>query len=125
MFIFKIFRIRKQVKDIKKGIADPAGFAVKQTFDVIKGYLVVLALITFFVLGFLFILGWTEIIAQSSLFARMLFWILFIPLALFWSIISTTFWRLRRLMKHARSKFQHDTIHVKVEEVKEPEQLSK
>ena len=55
MFIFKIFRIRKQVKDIKKGIADPAGFAVKQTFDVIKGYLVVLALITFFVLGFLFL----------------------------------------------------------------------
>lgn len=124
MFIFKIFRIRKQMRDIKKGIADPAGFAVKQTFGIIKGYLIVLALITFFVLGFLFIFGWTEIITQSGLFARVLFWILFIPLALFWTIACTTFWKLRRLIRHTRSKFSHDTIHVEAE-VKEPEQLSK
>ena len=122
MFIFKIFRIRKQVKNIREGAQDPAGFAGKQATDIVRGYVIILAFFTIIILSALFILGFTDFLIESSIVARVLFWILFIPLLLFWSLISVTLRQLKRLAKEAKEKVSRETIHVKAE-VKDPETL--
>ncbi|PCI21321.1 hypothetical protein COB64_00360 [Candidatus Wolfebacteria bacterium] len=103
MFIFKIFRLRKQLRAIKSGVADPSGFVVDQALGMIKGYVIVLAFLTLVVLGLLFVFGWTDLITQSTLFARILFWIIFIPLSLFWIIIITTLRAIKRMIQNLKN----------------------
>lgn len=112
MFIFKVFKIRKQVRDVREGVRDPSGFLVKEAKAAVRGYMIFLVIVTILVLGLLFIFGYTNLIVEPSLFAQVLFWILLIPLLVFWGIAYFTWRAINRMVKRAQEEFRSGTIHV-------------
>jgi uncharacterized membrane protein len=90
--IFKIFQIRK---DIKEGREAPASFAVDKGFEFFFGLLLIPLIIYLAVVTLLFLSGYTEVFGFESGLARLVFWLLAIPGAIF----SLMFYKIRKFIK--------------------------
>jgi len=86
MIILKIFRLKKQIKNIKDGINNPSDFASKNIINILTTYIIIAVIIDLIILTILFLLGYTNIIIKPIGLARFLFWLdlfLTIPVGIF------------------------------------------
>lgn len=95
--IFKIFQIRK---DIREGREAPASFATSKGFELIFGLLLIPLIIYLSVVTLLFLSGYTEVFGFESGLARLVFWLLAIPGAIF----SLMFYKIRKFIKRLSKK---------------------
>jgi nitrogen fixation/metabolism regulation signal transduction histidine kinase len=102
-----IFRIISIYRKTKKGLADPTGFVGEEVRDAYIGAAIVPGLILLAVVVLLFIFGYTNLVAPSSLFPKILFWV-FLVVELLYVVIATVVGKmLNRLINAIEAKIKN------------------
>jgi membrane protein implicated in regulation of membrane protease activity len=101
--IFKILKIRKSIREARE---NPGKFGAGELMDLVKGVLVVPALVVLGVLVILFIFGFTHIIGAPSGLARFFFVLFLIPTV----IVSIFINRLLNSFKNRSAQFVNTTV---------------
>lgn len=95
--IFKIFQIKK---DIKEASQNPASFGLGKGGEFLLGLIIIPIIIYIAVVVLLFLSGYTETFGIESILARVVFWVLFIPGAL----SALLFFKIRNFLKKLSKK---------------------
>ena len=102
--LIKIIRARKQYKDTKDAMNDPMGFAMGSIKGALLGQILpgIITLVLFFAL--LFILSFTGLLGGPYLLAKVIFWILAVPLIISLLTAASLYVRFRGAAKQAKSQ---------------------
>lgn len=89
------------MRKVREGSADPKSFAVEETMDFIKGFLILISAIALPIIAFLGVLGFSDWIINANGVARVFFW-LFLVIWLFWFLVTRFIYRrIKRTVTHA------------------------
>lgn len=103
--LFKIFTIRKMVKDAQE---NPGEFAGGEIQDFLIGMLIVPVLIVVLLIGFFFIVGFTTVVGGPFMIGKIFFYILLIS----GTLTSIVLWKIIAFAKRITKKTVDTTIHV-------------
>lgn len=82
MLILNFFKFKNQIKDANEAARDPEGFAKSMVKQTITGYLFSFLASTVLILLGLGLLGYSSLLGGPHVFAKVLFWIILIPVIL-------------------------------------------
>jgi uncharacterized membrane protein len=102
--LIKIIRARRQYKDTKDAMNDPMGFAMGSMKGALLAQILpgIITLVLFFAL--LFILSFTGLLGGPYLLAKVIFWILVVPLIISLLTAASLYVRFRGATKQAKSQ---------------------
>lgn len=111
--IFTAIKTVLQVRELKKGLKDPSGFAQEKVIESIIESMLYIFIPVGIVSLLLFLFGYTHVFTNPSGLARVFFWIILIPSSLFAFIVYKALYFLRRKMKQVDK-----TIKAEIREIK-------
>jgi hypothetical protein len=103
--LFKIFTIRKMMRDAKE---NPGQFAGGEIQDLLVGMFIVPILIGILLLALFFILGFTSVLGGPFMIGRIFFYLFLIG----GGTTSFILWKIIKFTKQITKKAVDDTIHV-------------
>jgi O-antigen/teichoic acid export membrane protein len=109
-----MFTILKTIRDVRKGIHDPAGLGQELAEDVVRAPLILFTIIGVAFLGIMFLLGFTSVFSHPHLFFRVIFWFGLIPFIVMELIVWSLFRVFKKMVNTAKQKVSGKIINAEV-----------
>lgn len=105
-----MFGIYKTYRNVKKGIKDPALLGQDLALDIVKDPLLIFTIIGIIFFAGLFILAFTGLLGGPFLGFKILFWVLFLPALLAFSVAWMFLGKITKMLDKAREDLKKPNI---------------